>query len=96
MDEIDSLIELANARKSAATAERLRKDRNALADIRSEFSATFENLQELANRTEAIETDLADVVELLEVEENEQGFHCALAFGRLSAEAKIARGEGLA
>ena len=93
LEEVDYLIQVARAQQSLASVERLREYREALAAIRAEFSATSENLQELADKTDAIASDLAHIEELLEVGENEQGFHCALAAMRLSGEAKFARGD---
>lgn len=92
-DEIVGLIEIARERGMAAVVDRLTRHVDALTEIQAGFSSTSENLQELADQTEAIGSDITEIEQLLELGENDQSFHCYLASSTLSVEAKIARGE---
>jgi hypothetical protein len=93
MDEVDHLIEVANERGLSSASERLGQHRDALAKMHAEFSVTSENLQAMANQTDAIAADVAEIEQVLEVSENDQSFHVALATSYLATAAKIARGE---
>ncbi len=91
-DEIAGLIEMADESGLASVVDRLAGHRDALTKIQAGFSAASENLQELADQTDAIASDIAEIEQLLEIR-GDQSFHCFLASSTLRGEAKIARGE---
>ena len=91
-DEVDGLIRVAEKSGLNSVTERLRRHHEALAKIHAEFLVTSENLEELADQTDAIATDIAEIEQLMEIDENNLSIHCALATASLSAEAMIARG----
>ena len=92
-DEVVGLIEIADERGLASMSERLGRHRDSLAKMHAEFSATSENLQELADQTGAIASDITEIEQLLELGENDRSFHCYLASTQLSTAAKVLRGE---
>jgi hypothetical protein len=92
-DEIAGLIEMADERGLAALSERLARHRDALSKLHAGFSAKSDDLQELADQTEAIASDIAEIEQRMEVRGDDQSFHCYLASSTLSIEARIARGE---
>lgn len=92
-DEIVALIKIADEKGLASVAGRLARHRDALTKIQVGFSAASENLQELADQTDAIASDIAEIEQLLEIRGDDQSFHSFLASNTLRCEAKITRGE---
>lgn len=92
-DEIAYLIEIADGQGRASLSDRLARHRTALAQIRSGFSAQSDNLQELADQTDAIASEIAEIERLLDICPDDAAFHCILAAGYFNTESGIARGE---
>lgn len=92
-DEIASLIEIADERGLVSQSEHLFRHRDALRQIHADFLGESTDLQDLADRADAIAVDIENIEQMLELGENDQSLHCALASSGLSAQAKIARGE---
>jgi hypothetical protein len=89
-DEIKRLIADAGEEGMADACARLARHRDELAQIRQGFSATSQNLRDLAERTAAIAADIGEIERRLEVDENSESIHCILAAGYLESEANTA------
>lgn len=92
-DEIAGLIKIADERGLTALSERLARHRDSLSKIRTVFSAKSEDLQVLADQTDAIASDVAEIEHLMDVRGDDQSFHCYLASITFGVEAKVARGD---